>query len=140
VRVNVTAILTAEQVATVAEVLPKEAPAIVSIMAGRIADTGRDPRPTMHAALNLLRSLPHARLLWASTREVFNVIQADELGCHAITVPADILRKLAMLGADLPQLCRDTVKMLYDDGCAAGLTLPLPQEHLVPAGVRAKTA
>src|SRR5215813_1607695 len=91
VRLNVTAILSLEQVSCVAEVLNADTPAVVSVFAGRIADTGRDPQPLMREALSLLRAKPRAELLWASVREVLNIFQAESCGCHIVTVPHDIL-------------------------------------------------
>ncbi len=123
VKLNVTAILSLEQVSVVAAALHEDAAAIVSVFAGRIADTGRDPVPIMTEALELLRSRPHAKLLWASPRELLNIIQADECGCHIITATPEILKKLAMVGTPLEQLSLDTVKMFYNDAAAAGYVL-----------------
>ncbi|MFZ2493620.1 MAG: transaldolase [Thermoanaerobaculia bacterium] len=123
VRLNVTAVLTLEQVRAVAGVLPPETPAIVSVFAGRIADTGRDPVPLMREALEILRPLPHAQLLWASPREILNVVQADECGCHIITVTPDLLKKLPVIGRTLEEMSLDTVKMFCDDARAAGYRL-----------------
>lgn len=122
-KVNVTAILTLKQVTAVARVLSPKVPSVVSVFAGRIADTGRDPVPVMTAAKKLLAKNKKAELLWASTREVFNIVQAEEAGCHIITVPNDILKKLEKWGSDLEKLSLDTVKMFYEDGRAAGYTL-----------------
>lgn len=123
VNLNVTAILTIEQVREVAQVLNPAVPSIVSVFAGRIADTGQDPLPIMREALHLLRGLPKAKLLWASCRELLNVIQADAIGCHIITVSPEILKKLSMIGKDLNDLSLDTVKMFYEDARKAGFTL-----------------
>ena len=124
VKVNVTAILTEEQVKGVAGVLRKDVPAVVSVFAGRIADTGVDPIPAMKKSRELLRELPEAELLWASVREVLNIFQAAECGCHIVTVPHDILAKAAKLGGlDLTELSLDTVKMFYQDAVAAGFKL-----------------
>ena len=124
VKVNVTAILTEEQVEGVAGALRKDVPAVVSVFAGRIADTGVDPVPAMKKSLALLQALPEAELLWASVREVLNMFQAADCGCHIVTVPHDILAKAAKLGGlDLQELSLDTVKMFYQDAVAAGFRL-----------------
>jgi transaldolase len=123
VRVNVTAVMTLEQVESVTEVLHPETPAIVSVFAGRIADTGRDPVPLMREAASILAERPMAELLWASPRELLNVFQADECGCDIITVTSEILKKLAMVGKPLEELSLETVKMFYNDAAAAGYTL-----------------
>ena len=119
VTVNVTAILTVEQVQRVAEALDPSAPAIVSVFAGRIADTGVDPVPVMIEALKILRSRPRVELLWASPREVLNIFQADRAGCHIITVPPDILQKLNLVGKNLTAYSRETVRMFHNDARAA---------------------
>lgn len=124
VRLNVTAILSLAQVREVAEVLPKAVPAVVSVFAGRIADTGVDPAPLMRAGKCLLADKPLAELLWASVREVLNIFQADSCGCDIVTVPHDILAKaLKMVGSDLEALSLDTVRMFANDAAAAGFTL-----------------
>ena len=124
VKLNVTALLTLAQVRDVAAVLNPAVPAVVSVFAGRIADTGVDPVPLMRAAAALLADQPRAELLWASVREVLNIIQADECGCKIVTVPHDILGKAAkMLGNDLTTLSLDTVKMFAKDAAAAGFKL-----------------
>ena len=123
VKLNVTAILTLEQVRDVVDALDANVPAIVSVFAGRIADTGRDPVPLMREAAQILKSKPKAQLLWASPRELLNVIQADECGCDIITVTSDILKKLSMVGKPLEELSLDTVKMFYNDASAAGFRL-----------------
>lgn len=123
VKLNVTAILTLEQVKDVVEALDTNVPAIVSVFAGRIADTGRDPVPLMKEARDIVDARPKAQLLWASPRELLNIIQADECGCHIITVTPDILKKLAMVGKSLDELSLDTVKMFYQDAAAAGFKL-----------------
>ncbi len=120
---NVTAILTLAQVETVASVAAAGSRTIVSVFAGRIADTGVDPLPLMTKAVALLKHLPKAELLWASPRELLNVIQADECGCHIITATPDILAKIALIGKDLQQYSLETVKMFYDDARAAGFKL-----------------
>ena len=123
VKLNVTAILTLDQVRDVGQALSGGAPSCVSVFAGRIADTGVDPVPLMAAAVELLKLAPGAELIWASPRELLNVIQADAIGCHIITVTNDILRKLALVGKDLGDYSLDTVKMFYEDGRKAGFTL-----------------
>lgn len=123
VRLNVTALTTLEQVALVAECLDKATPSIVSVFAGRVADTGRDPVPMMAEALEILRPLPKAELLWASPRELLNIIQADQIGCQIITVTNDVLKKLPLIGKDLTEYSLETVKMFYDDASRAGYSL-----------------
>jgi len=123
VRVNVTAVMTLQQVREVTEALDRRTPAIVSVFAGRIADTGRDPVPLMTEAASIMAERPTAELLWASPRELLNVFQADQCGCDIITVTSDILKKLAMLGKPLEELSLETVKMFYNDAAAAGYTL-----------------
>jgi transaldolase len=124
VKVNVTAILTIDQVRAVAEALDPVTPSIVSVFAGRIADTGRDPLPTMCESLRVLRGLPHAKLLWASVREVLNIAQADNCGCHIVTVPHEILAKaIKMWSIDLDDLSLDTVRMFAADAEKAGYSL-----------------
>jgi transaldolase len=124
VKVNVTAILTEKQATEVVGVLETDVPAVVSIFAGRIADTGCDPVPVVRRIRALVDHLPHAELLWASVREVFNIFQADAAGCDVVTVPHDILRKaIEMCGKDLDALSLDTVRMFDRDAKAAGFTL-----------------
>jgi transaldolase len=124
VKLNVTAILTLEQVAGVAKALNPKAPAVVSVFAGRIADTGVDPMPQMRESKKLLAGLPQAELLWASVREVLNIFQANDCGCAIVTVPHDILAKtMKMTGMDLKALSLDTVKMFAADAKAAGFSL-----------------
>lgn len=123
VALNVTAILTLEQVEQVAHALTPEAWAIVSVFAGRIADTGVNPVPLMAAAKRLLRRRPRAQLLWASPRELLNVFQADEAGCDIITVPPEILRKIQIVGKNLAEYSRETVEMFDRDARAAAYTI-----------------
>ena len=124
VKLNVTALLTLKQVRDVAAVLNPNVPSVVSVFAGRIADTGVDPVPMMQASIALLAEQPNAELLWASVREVLNILQADACGCAIVTVPHDILSKASrMLGQDLTELSLDTVKMFANDAQAAGYTL-----------------
>src|SRR6187402_307967 len=120
VKLNVTAIMTLEQVRAVVDALKGGAPSNVSVFAGRIADTGRDPVPHMQQALDLVRAEPACELIWASPRELLNVVQADQIGCHIITVTNDILKKLALLDKDLGDYSLETVKMFYDDAQKAG--------------------
>lgn len=120
VQLNVTALLTTDQVAQVAECLSTGTHSFVSVFAGRIADTGRDPVPIMQKALELLSANPKAELIWASPRELFNVVQADSIGCHIITATNDVLAKLPTIGKPLDQFSLETVQMFYDDAKAAG--------------------
>jgi transaldolase len=123
-QLNLTAILTLAQVRAVAAALQPKLASVVSVFAGRIADTGRDPMPLMRASKALLVDLPKAELLWASVREVLNIVQADEGGCDIVTVPHDILGKaMKLVGMDLTELSLDTVKMFSKDAEAAGFTL-----------------
>jgi len=119
-KLNVTAIMTIDQVKTVAKALSPETPSIVSIFAGRIADTGRDPIPIMTDAVKILKTNPKAELLWASTRELLNLVQAESCGCHIITITNDILKKVPQVGKDLDQLSLETVQMFYTDAQSAG--------------------
>ena len=123
VHLNVTAILTLEQVQNVADALKDGPDSIVSVFAGRIADTGLDPVPVMQEALTLLKVAPKAELLWARPREVLNIYQADSIGCHIITATNDLIRKLALGGKDLAEYSLETVQMFYDDAQSAGYTL-----------------
>ncbi|MDX2187062.1 MAG: transaldolase [Opitutaceae bacterium] len=124
VKLNITALLTLAQVRDVAAALNPEVPSVVSVFAGRIADTGVDPMPVMRASKALLEGQPKAELLWASVREVLNILQADESGCEIVTVPHDILGKaVKMLGFDLTALSLDTVKMFAKDATDAGFKL-----------------
>jgi transaldolase len=120
VKVNVTALMNLQQVREVADVVAGGAPCYVSVFAGRIADTGRDPMPLMAAAVEILKLAPNAELLWASPREVLNVFQADGVGCHIITATNDVLKKLTLAGKDLGDFSLDTVKMFYTDAQQAG--------------------
>jgi transaldolase len=120
VKVNVTAVFTLQQITALAKVLRPNVPSIVSVFAGRIADTGLDPVPVMQKALEILAPLPSAELLWASPREFLNIIQADVIGCHIITATPDILAKLSLLNKDLAEYSKETVTMFYTDALAAG--------------------
>jgi transaldolase len=119
VKVNVTAIMTLEQVRGVVASLTPSVPSYVSVFAGRIADTGRDPIPIMTSALNELKKVPLTQLIWASPRELLNIFQADAIGCHIITVTSDILNKLHLVNYDLEAYSLDTVKMFYADAINA---------------------
>jgi transaldolase len=124
VQLNITAILTLDQVRGVSEALNPKVPSVVSVFAGRIADTGVDPEPLMRASGALLHNQPKAELLWASVREVLNIFQADQCGCKIVTVPHDILSKaIKMTGTDLTALSLDTVKMFATDAQAAGFAV-----------------
>lgn len=123
IKLNVTALMTLSQVREVAECVRGGAPCSISVFAGRIADTGRDPVPLMAAAVELLGSAPNAELIWASPRELLNIFQADAIGCHIITVTNDVLKKIPLVGKDLSDYSLDTVKMFYDDAQHAGYTL-----------------
>ncbi len=124
--VNVTAVMTLEQTRQIAAVLNPKSRSIVSIFAGRIADTGRDPVPLMAEAVKILAPLPQAELIWASPRELLNVFQADSIGCHIITATNDILAKLSLVGKDLDQYSLETVSMFRNDALAAGYTIAIP--------------
>jgi len=123
IKVNVTAILTLDQVSAVAKSLAGGAPSNVSVFAGRIADTGVDPVPVMQEAVRMLRPHPQIELIWASPRELLNVFQADAIGCHIITATPDVLKKLSLVGKDLAEYSLDTVKMFADDAAKSGFTL-----------------
>lgn len=123
VSLNITAILTTKQVKNVIEVLDENSKAFISVFAGRIADTGRDPIPLMAEALEIMREKPRSELIWASPRELLNVIQADAIGCHIITATSDILKKLDIIGKDLSQYSLETVKMFRDDALASGYSI-----------------
>ena len=120
---NVTALMTSAQVAEVAEKLSGGPAACISLFAGRIADTGRDPIPLVEESLTALAGASNLELIWASPREVLNVFQANETGCHIITVTSDLLAKLAGIGRDLDEFSLDTVRMFYNDANAAGYTV-----------------
>lgn len=122
-KLNVTAVLALEQVEETLAALTEGVPAIISIFAGRVADTGRDPMPHMRRAVEMCSSNPDVRVLWASPREVLNVYQAAECGCHLIALTPDLIRKLPLKGKDLGTFSRETVEMFYDDAQRAGYTL-----------------
>jgi transaldolase len=122
-KLNVTAVMSLDQVRAVAAVVDPQVPAFVSIFAGRIADTGRDPCPIMREAVAICRDVPTLRVLWASPREVLNVYQADECGVDVIVLTSDLIRKLELRGRDLEEFSRETVQMFYDDAVRAGYDL-----------------
>jgi transaldolase len=123
VQVNVTALMTVDQVKHVTERLAPGTPAIVSVFAGRIADTGRDPMPIMAASVKAMKAKPKAELIWASPRELLNIFQAGDVGCHIITATNDILKKLALVGKNLDDYSLETVEMFYKDAKAAGYSI-----------------
>jgi transaldolase len=120
---NITAIMTPAQVEAIAECLDPAVPAIISVFAGRVADTGRDPIPHMQACLKALRNRPKAELLWASPRELLNIFQADAMGCHIITVTNDVIAKLKLVGKNLDEYSRETVEMFYRDASASKFSI-----------------
>tara|TARA_B100001123_G_scaffold437704_1_gene570557 strand:+ start:626 stop:1342 length:717 start_codon:yes stop_codon:yes gene_type:complete len=123
VKLNITAILTLKQVEKVIEVLDRNVPSIISVFAGRIADTGRDPIPIMKESLNIMKKNPNSELLWASSRELLNIIQANDIGCHIITTTSDIINKLKLINFDLEEYSLDTVKNFYKDAQQANFKL-----------------
>ena len=123
VKVNVTAIMTLEQVKNVSAVLKTDVPSYVSVFAGRIADTGRNPLPIMEESLRILKDNRNAELIWASPRELLNVFQANEIGCHIITATNDILKKLDLINYDLSAYSLDTVRMFYNDALSANFNI-----------------
>ena len=123
VKVNVTAIMTLEQVKETIKVLDKNIPSYISVFAGRIADTGRDPLPIMSSVIEDLKSLHSAELIWASPRELLNLFQADQIGCDIITMTSDIIKKFPFVGYSLQDYSLDTVKMFYNDALEAGYNI-----------------
>ena len=123
VKVNVTALFTPAQVELIATALADGAPSYVSVFAGRIADAGVDPVPIMARSMEILQTAPRAELIWASPREILNLVQANAVGCHIITITHDMLRKLDGLGKSLEQFSLETVRMFHEDALAAGFTL-----------------
>lgn len=123
VTINVTAVMTQAQVRRIAACLAPQARAIVSVFAGRVADTGIDPVPVMRECVRILGERPHAELLWASPRELLNIFQADEVGCHIITVTHEVLAKLGLVGKDLDQYSLETVETFHRDAEAAGYSI-----------------
>jgi transaldolase len=134
IKLNVTALLTLEQVRHVCSALKGNAPAYVSVFAGRIADTGRDPVPLMREAVSMVNDV-NAQLIWASPRELLNVFQADEIGCHVITATTDILKKLPLVGKDLHEFSQETVQMFRRDAVKSGYSLPTVKRE-IPTGSR----
>jgi len=126
VQVNVTALMTLDQVRTMTSVLHADTPSIISVFAGRIADTGRDPVPMMAEAVSIMSTKPKSELIWASPRELLNVFQADAIGCHIITATNDILAKLSLVGKDLGTYSLETVAMFRNDATAAGFDIAIP--------------
>ena len=135
IQVNVTAMMTLEQVREVIKVLRGGAPSNASVFAGRVADTGRDPVPMMKEAMNILQESPQTELIWASPRELLNIFQADAIGCHIVTVTNDILAKLKQVGKDLGDFSLETVQMFHNDAAKAGYTL-----GVAPIGRGAKSS
>jgi transaldolase len=137
VQLNVTAVMTIAQTQQIASCL--DGPhSYVSIFAGRIADTGRDPIPLMASAVETLRDLPHLELIWASPRELLNIFHADSVGCHVITVTHELLKKASLVGKDLDEYSLDTVKMFYEDAKRAGYCLPSPEPIIASAAAISK--
>ena len=126
VALNVTAVTSLNQVRSITENLAPNTPAIISVFAGRIADTGLDPVPLMAEAVEIMRAKPEAELIWASPRELLNIFQADSIGCHIITATNDILKKLSLVGKDLEDYSLETVQMFYQDAQAAGYSIEVP--------------
>jgi transaldolase len=132
IQVNATALLALDQVRHVAKALKGGAPSYISVFAGRVADTGRDPIPLMRSALELMAPEPNTQLVWASPRELLNIFQADEIGCHIITVTSDVLKKISLIGKDLHEFSLETVRMFHDDAARSSYTLELtPEERLM---------
>jgi transaldolase len=129
IRVNATALLSLEQVQRSAQALKDGAPSYISVFAGRVADTGRDPVPLMKSALELMAANRNSQLVWASPRELLNIFQADAIGCHIVTVTSDILKKIPLIGKDLNELSLETVRMFYDDAARSGYRLELAPEE-----------
>ncbi len=123
VKMNVTAVMTLEQIKQIVPCMNNGVPGVISVFAGRVADTGRDPVPHMQQALTILKPFPNLELLWASPRELLNIFQADEIGCHIITVTNDILEKLSLLNKDLSHYSLETVQMFYNDAQKSGFSL-----------------
>jgi transaldolase len=131
IRINATAMMTIDQVKSVLPGLSKGPGGYVSIFAGRVADSGVDPVPVMKEIMNLLQNYPRIQLIWASPRELFNIVQANQIGCHIITVTNDILKKLPTIGKDLTEFSLDTVKMFFNDASAAGYTIKYSSEKVL---------
>ena len=129
IQVNATAVLALDQVGQIAEALRGGAPSYISVFAGRVADTGRDPIPLMKSALELMAPEPKTQLVWASPRELLNIFQADEIGCHIITVTSDVLKKISLVGKDLHEYSLETVRMFHNDAAHSKFTLELTREE-----------
>jgi len=129
IQVNATAVLALDQVGHIAEALRGGAPSYISVFAGRVADTGRDPIPLMKSALELMAPEPKTQLVWASPRELLNIFQADEIGCHIITVTSDVLKKISLVGKDLHEYSLETVRMFHNDAAHSKFTLELTREE-----------
>jgi transaldolase len=123
VQLNVTAVMTLDQVQRAAAAVARSRSSFISLFAGRVADTGRDPLPLMSAAVNILSSYPHLELIWASPRELLNIYHAEAVGCHIITVTNDILKKISLIGKNLDEYSLETVRMFYEDGRKAAFQL-----------------
>ncbi|MGC2022130.1 MAG: transaldolase [Candidatus Sulfotelmatobacter sp.] len=137
IQVNATAVLALDQVEHLARALRGGAPSYISVFAGRVADTGLDPVPLMKSALELMAPEPNSQLVWASPRELLNIFQADEIGCHIITVTSDVLKKVTLIGKDLHDYSLETVQMFHNDAAHSGYTLELtPEERLVYESTR----
>jgi transaldolase len=135
IRINVTALLSLEQVRKVCAALQGSERAYVSVFAGRIADTGRDPMPLMREAVGMVNDV-NAELIWASPRELLNVFQADEVGCHVITATGDVLKKLSLIGKDLHEFSQETVQMFRRDAVKSGYSLPIAKPRVAVASRR----
>ena len=133
IQVNATAVLALDQVRHIAQALLGGAPSYISVFAGRVADTGRDPLPLMKSALELMAPEPKMQLVWASPRELLNIFQADEIGCHIITVTSDVLKKVSLIGKDLHDYSLETVQMFHNDAAHSGYTLDFAREEPSPA-------
>src|ERR1700688_689879 len=129
IQINATAVLALDQVEHIAQALRGGAPSYISVFAGRVADTGRDPIPLMKSALDLMPPEPHCQLVWPSPRDLLNIFQADEIGCHIITVTSDVLRKLSLIGKDLHEYSLETVRMFHNDAAHSKFTLDLTPEE-----------
>jgi len=123
VKINVTALFTTDQVEAITDAVKDGAPSYISVFAGRIADAGVDPLPIMKRSVEIMSQAPRAELIWASPREILNLVQAHEVGCHIITITHDLLKKLDGLGKGLEQFSLETVQMFHSDAAAAGFTL-----------------
>jgi transaldolase len=123
IQINATALLALDQVRYIARALKGGAPSYISVFAGRVADTGRDPVPLMRSALEIMAPEPHCQLVWASPRELLNIFQADEIGCHIITVTSDVLKKINLIGKDLLEYSLETVQMFHEDAAHSGFKL-----------------